>query len=71
MGALADAWADKQAWAPSTERRERHLMALWTAALGDIPGRTLAPADIRSVVLGIEAEGHGENARRVLRRSGA
>ena len=67
MGALAAAWADKQSWAPSTEKRERYLLAQWLPALGDIPAQALAPADIRPVVLGIEAEGHGENARRVLR----
>ncbi len=66
MGALAAAWADKQSWAPSTEKRERYLLAQWLPALGDIPAQALTPADIRPVVLGIEAEGHGENARRVL-----
>lgn len=70
MGALAAAWADKQSWAPSTEKRERYLLAQWTAKLGDIPPRVLTPADIRPVVLAIEAEGHGENARRALAQIG-
>ena len=70
MGALAAAWADKQSWAPSTEKRERYLRAQWLPALGDIPAQALTPADIRPVVLGIEAEGHGENARRVLAQIG-
>ena len=63
-------WADKQAWAPSTERRERHLVVQWLPALRDIPARALTPADIRPVVLGIEADGHGENARRALAQIG-
>jgi integrase len=66
MGALAD----KQSWAPSTEKRERYLLAQWTAKLGDIPPRVLTPADIRPVVPAIEAEGHGENARRALAQIG-
>ena len=70
MGALAAGWATKQVWAPGTEKRERHLMALWTPKLGDIPARALAPADIRPVVLAIEAEGHHEFARRVLAQIG-
>jgi len=70
MGALAAAWADKQAWAPGTEKRERHLMALWTPKLGDIPARILTPADIRPIVLAVEAEGHHEFARRVLAQIG-
>ncbi len=70
MAELATAWADKQAWAPSTEKRERHLLALWTPKLGNVPARTLAPADIRPVVLGIAAEGRGENARRALAQIG-
>jgi len=70
MGALAAAWADKQAWAPETEKRERHLRALWTPKLGDIPARVLTPADIRPVVLAVEAEGHHEFARRVLAQIG-
>ena len=70
MGVLAAAWADKQAWASSTEKRERHLMALWTPKLGDVPARALTPAHIRPVVLGIEAEGHHEFSRRVLAQIG-
>ena len=70
MGALATGWADKQAWAPLTQKRERHLMALWTPKIGDIPARSLTPADIRPVVLAVEAEGHHEFARRVLAQIG-
>ena len=70
MGVLAAAWANKQAWAPSTEKRERHLLALWTPKLGDIPARALTPADIRPVVLAIERDGYPENARRVLAQIG-
>ncbi|MGC8517453.1 MAG: tyrosine-type recombinase/integrase [Steroidobacteraceae bacterium] len=70
MGALAAVWADKQSWAPSTEERERYLLAQWTQKLGDIPAQALGPADIRPVVLGIAAEGHGENARCVLAQIG-
>ena len=39
LGALAAAWATKQAWAPGTEKRERYLLAQWTPKLGDIPAR--------------------------------
>ena len=70
MGALDAAGADTQSSAPSTEKRERYLRAQWTAKLGDIPAQALTLADIRPVVLGIEAEGHGENARRVLAQIG-
>ena len=70
LGVLAAAWADKQAWAPSTEKRERHLMALWTPTLGDVPARALTPADIRPVVLNIERDGYPENARRALAQIG-
>ncbi|MGC8520069.1 MAG: hypothetical protein ACP5P4_16365, partial [Steroidobacteraceae bacterium] len=54
MGVWAAVWADQQAWAPSTEKRERYVLAQWTPQLGDIPARALTPADIRPVVLGIE-----------------
>ncbi len=70
LATLATGWADKQAWAASTEKRERYLLALWTPKLGDIPVRSLTPADIRPVVLDIEAEGHHEFARRVLAQIG-
>lgn len=70
MGALAAAWADRQTWAPSTEKRERYLLAQWTPKLGDIPARALTPGDIRPVVLSIEADEYGENARRVLSQIG-
>ncbi len=67
---MAAAWADKQAWAPSTAKRERYLLAQWLPALGDTPARALTPTDIRHVVLAIEAEGHHEFARRVLAQIG-
>ena len=70
MGALAAAWADKQAWAPSTEKRERYLLSHWLPALGSIPARALTPQDIRPVVLGIEARGRGEDAHRVRAQIG-
>ena len=70
LGVLATGWAERQAWAPSTEKRERYLLALWLPKLGDIPVRALAPADIRPVVLGIERDGHAENARRTLAQIG-
>ncbi len=70
LGVLAAAWADKQAWAPSTEKRERYVLSYWLPKLGEIPARVLAPADIRPVVLAIEAEGHHELARRVLAQIG-
>ncbi len=67
---LAEQWADRQSWAPSTAKRERFLLALWLPALGDIPAPALTPMDIRPVVLGIEADGHRENARRALAQIG-
>ena len=70
MGALAAAWAGRQGWAASTEKRERYLMTQWLPALGNIPAAALTPADIRPVILGIEAEGHGEIARRVRAQIG-
>ncbi len=70
MGALATVWAHQQAWAPSTEKRERYLLAQWTPKLGDIPARALTAADIRPVVLGIQREGFTENAHRVLAQIG-
>ena len=70
MGALAAAWADKQAWAPSTSKRERYLLSHWLLALGSIPARALTPADIRPVILGIETRGRGEDAHRVRAQIG-
>ena len=70
MAALADAWANRQAWAPSTAKRERYLMTHWLPALGEIPARALTPQDIRPVVLGIEARGRGEDAHRVRAQIG-
>jgi integrase len=70
MRALAAAWADKQAWAPSTAKRERYLMTHWLPSLGAIPARALTPGDIRPVILGIEARGRGEDAHRVRAQIG-
>ena len=70
MGVLAAAWADKQAWAPSTEKRERYVLSHWLPKLGEIPARALTPTDIRPVVLAIEGEGHHELARRILAQIG-
>ncbi len=70
LGVLAAAWADKQAWAPSTEKRERYLMTHWLPKLGSLPVRALTPADIRPVVLAIEARGRGEDAHRVRAQIG-
>ena len=70
MGALAAAWAARQAWAPSTEKRERYLLSHWLPALGSVPARALTPQDIRPVVLGIEARGRGEDAHRVRAQIG-
>ena len=70
LGVLAAAWASKQSWASSTGKRERHLMGLWLPKLGDIPARSITPADIRPILLAIESEGHHEFARRVRAQIG-
>ena len=70
MDALAAAWAARQAWAPSTEKRERYLLTHWLPELGSIPARALTPQDIRPVVLGIEGRGRGEDAHRVRAQIG-
>ncbi len=70
MAALAAAWAARQAWAPSTEKRERYLLSHWLPLLGSIPARALTPGDIRPVVLGIEGRGRGEDAHRVRAQIG-
>ena len=67
---LAAAWADKQAWAPSTAKRERYLMTHWLPKLGSLPARALTPADIRPVILDIEGRGRGEDAHRVRAQIG-
>jgi len=70
MQGIAEAWARKQTWASSTEKRERYLLSHWIGALGAIPARALTPADIRPVILGIEARGRGEDAHRVRAQIG-
>jgi integrase len=70
LSTIAETWAGKQGWAPSTEKRERYLLAQWLPALGSIPAAALTPADIRPVILDIEAAGHGEIARRVRAQIG-
>ena len=70
MDALAAAWAARQTWAASTEKRERYLLSHWLPALGEIPARALTPADIRPVILAIEARGRGEDAHRVRAQIG-
>ena len=70
MDALAAAWVARQSWAPSTEKRERYLMTHWLPELGKIPARALTPADIRPVVLAVEARGRGEDAHRVRAQIG-
>lgn len=70
LSTIAETWAGKQGWAPSTEKRERYLLAQWLPALGSIPAAALTPADIRPVILDIEAAGHGEIACRVRAQIG-
>ncbi len=70
MSAIAEAWAAKQGWAASTEKRERYLLTKWKTALGAIPAAAISPADIRPVILDIENAGHGEIARRVRAQIG-
>ncbi len=70
LSTIAETWASKQGWAPSTGKRERYPLAQWLPALGCIPAAALAPADIRPVILDIEAAGSGENAHRVRAQIG-
>ncbi len=70
LSAIAEAWAGKQGWAPSTEKRERYLMAQWLPALATISAAALTPADIRPVILGIETAEYRENAHRVRAQIG-
>lgn len=70
MEALAAGWAGRQAWAPSTVKRERYLLSHWLPALGAIPARALTPGDIRPVIVSIEGRGTGEDAHRVRAQIG-
>ena len=67
---LAEEWADKQPWEPRTARRERQILAHWLPALGSLAASSLLPADIRSVLLAIEASGRGDTAHRVRAQTG-
>ena len=70
LRALAEEWADKQPWEPRTTRRERQILAHWLPALGSLAASSLLPADIRSVLLAIEASGRGDTAHRVRAQMG-
>ena len=70
LRALAEEWADKQPWEPRTGRRERQILAHWLPALGSLPASSLLPADIRPVLLTIEASGRGDTAHRVRAQMG-
>jgi len=70
LRALAEEWADKQPWEPRTARRERQILAHWLPALGSLAASSLLPADIRPVLLAIEASGRGDTAHRVRAQIG-
>ncbi len=70
LRALAEEWAGKQPWEPRTARRERQILAHWLPALGGLPASSLLPADIRPVLLEIEASGRGDTAHRVRAQIG-
>ena len=70
LRALAEEWAEKQPWEPRTARRERQILAHWLPALGGLPASSLLPADIRPVLLEIEASGRGDTAHRVRAQIG-
>ena len=70
LRALAEEWADKQPWEPRTARRERQILAHWLPALGSLAASSLQPADIRPVLLAIEASGRGDTAHRVRAQMG-
>ena len=67
---LAEEWADKQPWEPRTARRERQILAHWLPALGSLAASSVLPADIRPVLLAIEASGRGDTAHRVRAQMG-
>ncbi len=68
--ALAEEWADKQPWEPRTARRERQILAHWLPALGSLAASSVLPADIRPVLLEVEASGRGDTAHRVRAQMG-
>jgi integrase len=70
LRALAEEWAEKQPWEPRTARRERQILAHWLPALGGLAASSLLPADIRPVLLEIEASGRGDTAHRVRAQIG-
>ncbi len=70
LRALAEEWADKQPWEPRTARRERQILAHWLPALGSLAASSVLPADIRPVLLAIEASGRGDTAHRVRAQMG-
>ncbi len=70
LRALAEEWADKQPWEPRTARRERQILAHWLPALGSVAASSVLPADIRRVLLAIEASGRGDTAHRVRAQIG-
>ena len=70
LRALAEEWADKQPWEPRTARRERQILAHWLPALGSLAASSVLPADIRRVLLAIEASGRGDTAHRVRAQMG-
>ena len=70
LRALAEEWAEKQPWEPRTARRERQILAHWLPALGSLAASSVLPADIRSVLLAIEASGRGDTAHRVRAQMG-
>ena len=67
---LAEEWADKQPWEPRTARRERQILAHWLPVLGSLAASSVLPADIRPVLLEIEASGRGDTAHRVRAQIG-
>jgi integrase len=70
LRALAEEWAGKQPWEPRTARRERQILAHWLPALGSLAASSLLPAEIRPVLLEIEASGRGDTAHRVRAQIG-
>lgn len=70
LRALAEEWAGKQPWEPRTARRERQILAHWLPVLGSLAASSVLPADIRPVLLVIEASGRGDTAHRVRAQMG-
>ncbi len=55
---------------PRTARRERQILAHGLPALGSLPASSLPHADIRPVLLAIEARGRGDTAHWVRAQVG-